>query len=66
MMRFAKAKHAQGGLTPASIHVFKTGWCEKVHCMSGAPGTARRSPFECHPSQVHMYTTACSHQKGYC
>ena len=24
--------------------------------MSGAPSAARRSPYECHPSRVHMYT----------
>ena len=23
--------------------------------MSGAPSTARKSPYECHPSQVHMF-----------
>ena len=36
--------------------------------MSGAPGTARRSPYECHPSQLHMSSTrrydAATAEKG--
>ena len=45
-----KAIHAQGGLMPASIHVFEAGWHKYIDCMSGTPGTARGSPYECHPS----------------
>ena len=38
---------------PASMHVFEAGWRE-VDRTSGAPGAVRRSPYECHPSRVHM------------
>ena len=36
--------------------MFEAGWREWFDSTSGAPGAARRSPFECHPSRVHMST----------
>ena len=36
--------------------MFEAGLQESVDHTSGASGAARRSPYDCHPSQVHIYT----------